>query len=616
MLVLLSILIISVGFVSAADANTTVNDSLSNNNMDIDNVEKSNTDVDSDSYNPTEIVGVSSNASNDNGNCIDDGDLISSNKDSNVVCDGETAKSFNELNNIIKDNISDTIILDSNFTFNPTTDNPFIKGIPINRSNIIIDGNFNTIDGNGQASIFTITGENVIIKNLYFKNGKGLDGGAIKMNGPNCTVINSIFIENNATNDGGAMYILGNNCRVINSTFTKNIAKNDGGAMYILADNCSVINSTFTGNNANYIGGAISIKDTNTNVINSTFTKNNATYGGAIQNFCDNCTIINSTFAENNAAAKGGAIRINSTNINVINSKFIGNNATNVGGAISLNGTKTNVINSTFTKNYAYSAGAFFVEGYGVIFDNVTFLNNTAESGAGIYSKAQNFNISNSTFKGNKAEDGTNHIALWPGTSATVDDYTQEHTEGALIVKFTNTRAVTFNITYGENGIIAATVFTNESLVDKGTVSVEINGRNYTANIVNGLTIIALKDLSAGEYTDVIVKYIPNDKYARSYAYVNFTVNPKSTNITAPTANFIINYNGKYNVVINPKFAGANITFILDGVKIGSAITDANGIASITLKAGQFKKIGAGTKILEARFAGNENFLLLFQKLR
>ncbi|WP_461462762.1 right-handed parallel beta-helix repeat-containing protein, partial [Methanobrevibacter sp.] len=579
----------------------------------------------------TNVEDVSSKT--DNKDNIEDTNPISSNKDSNVVSDGETAKSFTELNSIINNGSITEITLDSNFTFNNATDNSFIDGITISRSNIVIDGNYNTIDGNGQARIFKITGENVIIKNLYFKNGHSNEGGAIRIEGGSkCSIINSTFTKNHADNSGGAIYMhisssnhniincifTENNASmggailmsspkstIINSTFTKNSGKH-GSSINIQSDKITVSNSTFTENNASMDGGAIYTVGSNSTIINSTFTQNNASRnGGAIYLYGPISNVINSTFTQNNANNNSGALYIAGANSTVINSTFTQNNANNNSGALYLAGANGTVINSTFTQNNASkNGGAMFVQGNNVIINNVTILNNTAEYGAGIYNKGKDLNISHSTFTGNKV----NNIILWPGATITVDEYTKEHTKGVLISKFTNTNARTFNITYGEEGIISATIYTNDTFVDIGNVSVVINGRNYTANVDNGIAIIVLNDLSAREYTDVIVKYNGNDEYMSSSTIVNFTVKPKSANITAPAASFIINYDSTYNVTVNPKLTGVIIRFVLNGVNIGSATTDANGIASITLTTTQLKNIGTGTKILNVTFAGNENY--------
>ncbi len=597
----------SIGFASAANTNATDIETLSaTNNLDNDNVKTTDIDVESNTptLSNTNLEDVSSKAdSKDN---IEDTNPISSKKDSGVVGDGETPKSFTELNSIINNGSITEIILDSNFTFNNATDNSFIDGITISRSNIVIDGNYNTIDGNGQARIFKITGGNVIIKNLYFKNGKSNEGGAIRIECSGCSIINSTFTKNHADYSGGAIstHISSSNHNIINCIFTENTG-NMGGAILIGSPKSTIINSTFTKNSGNY-GSSINIQSDKITVINSTFTENNASMdGGAIYSTYENSAIINSTFTQNNASRNGGAIYMYGPNSSVINSTFTQNNANNNSGALYIAGANGTVINSTFTQNNASrNGGAMFVQGNDVIVNNVTILNNTAEYGAGIYNTGKNLNISNSTFTSNKV----NNIILWPGATITVDEYTKEHTEGVLISKFTNTNAGAFNITYGEAGIISATIYTNDTFVDTGTVSVVINGRNYTANVINGIAIIALNNLSAREYRDVIVKYDGNDEYMSSYTLVNFTVNPSSTNITAPTASFIINYDGTYNVTVNPNFAGALITFILNGVNIGSATTDANGIASITLTATQLKNIGNGTKILNVTFAGNENY--------
>ena len=563
-LTFISVLILSVGCVSAADTNITEVDTVSTDNRGTNNVKTVDKYIDSDvsTASNTNDVNVLSNTNNDKSNeidnqvntlnmknpvnnndnrtIIDDTNRISSNMNSNIIGNGANPKTFTDLNNIINGTINDTITLDNDYTY-ISNDSAYKNGIIISRNNIVIDGNGHTIDGAGQARIFNITGENVIIKNLFFTNGNNKYGGAIYITGTNCTVINSTFKDNKATRYGGAIYWSGGDGTVINSTFTGNNATYDSGAIYwsggdgtvinsTFTDNNAttnagaiswsgvngtVINSTFTGNNANSYGGAIYWNRANGTVINSTFTGNNATYDGGVIYWAGvNGTVINSTFTSNNANRSGGAIYMNGNNGNVINSTFTGNNANNYGGAIYWYGANGTVINSTFTDNNANSyGGAIRINGVNCTVINSTFTDNNANSyGGAIYISKANGNVINSTFTSNNA---TNAGAIYiEGANGTVINST-----------FTSNNATNAGAIYimGVNGTVSECNFINNTAINNGGAiywsgsegnvknSYFINNKaasdNLTAVNINKTIIFTFK----GNETYMNAIYVPGD---------------------------------------------------------------------------------------------------------
>ena len=81
--------------------------------------------------------------------------------------------------------------------------NGFLEGIPIDKDNITINGNNHIIDANGKVRIFNITGKNVTLKNIIFKNGYTDEyGGAIRNDKGQINIINCKFIGNNAKGNG------------------------------------------------------------------------------------------------------------------------------------------------------------------------------------------------------------------------------------------------------------------------------------------------------------------------------------------------------------------------------------------------------------------------------
>mgnify|MGYP003307153114 CR=1 FL=1 len=88
-----------------------------------------------------------------------------------------------------------TVIINDNMIVIVITDKGYVE---ISKSDFTINGNNHVIDGNRQSGIFNITGNNVTIKNLIFKNGKSETGGIIDSTGE-VTLRNVTFIANNMT---------------------------------------------------------------------------------------------------------------------------------------------------------------------------------------------------------------------------------------------------------------------------------------------------------------------------------------------------------------------------------------------------------------------------------
>ena len=97
------------------------------------------------------------------------------------------------------------------------------KAITISQT-LKINGNGATISG---ATSFTVTGGNVVLKNIKYINSKN----SIRLNGVNGTIVNCSFVNNTASS-GGAIYCSGANCTVVNCSFVKTTSRSSGGAVY------------------------------------------------------------------------------------------------------------------------------------------------------------------------------------------------------------------------------------------------------------------------------------------------------------------------------------------------------------------------------------------------
>lgn len=488
------------------------------------------------------------------------------------------------------------------------------------RNSIFIN---NSAVNEGGGAIFWNTATNgQIINSTFYNNTAKPDGGAIFISnatnfqiidstfeGNNATnhTIDSRFDENNATGKGGAVYWLGGNGTVVHSTFNRNYADEDGGSIYLRVQNGILRDSNFTGNNAFY-NGAVYMNSIEGTVYNCIFTNNNATdsagalgwvkkengtiayckfadnsapRGGAI--FLNNGTefyIRNSIFENNNASMHGGAIFWDSGNEGrIIGCEFKNNNADGFGGAICWNNTENGYIShSQFDNGTALIGGAIYFSGSKGTITYSRFTNNSALGGGAIY------NNGTISIKGNEFANNTSLIG-------------QDDIAGNGKVKY----IVGFKIDeadneYGKTVKIIVTLTSDNGTVNNGTVSIVLNNITYKANVNNSTATIEIPNLNAGSY-NLNITYTGDSTYDDHTEEYKLIIHKQDVEITGKAKSYVINYGGKYSVTVKG-IAGTKVIFRLSNKVIGSAVTDANGIASITLTPQMLKAAKAGKKNL------------------
>ena len=512
-----------------------------------------------------------------------------------------------------------------------------------NSYNITFNSNFiNNNAGNGGGVNFFESFENVVFNGQFIGNNASYGGAIAAISG---IIANTLFIDNSAEN-GGAVYFDGDG-EIINCEFNSNeiIGVNgDGGAVYFNGDG-TIANCNFTDNKAVYYGGAVyfwgdakienSIFNANNaqnggsvyvhgdgEVNNCNFTDNHARTGGAIE-FWASATVENSAFTDNVGTFSGGAIYC-SDDLKVNDSIFTNNSAEGyAGGAIYIYGLgEINCCN--FTNNVASrKGGAIFFNSEGIVTNSIiantksdegalyfrttgtieesAFIKNDARDGGAILTYG-NLTIVSSTFDGNIATLGTNHISLKENATLNLTDMDPKSLEPFYVGDLTIINAT--NVVYGENVII--TVYaTDENYIpfNNGTVSCTIGGTAYSANVENGLAVLVIPKLNAGNYA-VNLTYSGNQYVAISQAL--FNVSKQNAVIVAANKAYIINYGGKYSIVLKDiegnVLSGKTVTFTLGGKFIKSATTNVNGVASITLAANVLKSLKAGKKNLLIKF--------------
>lgn len=215
-----------------------------------------------------------------------------------------------------------TLVLDKDYKYSNGSNGGSSKGIIISKP-ITIDGNGHTIDGNRNdmninfsSRIFNITADNVILKNINFKNGNALGrydnidcgGGAIYWYGSGGQVLSCNFSNNTGFGIEDDPFDKDEEIIMEDGTVVHTIrvrpmgAKiNEGGAIVWKGDNGTVSDCIFSSNSVGYpnSGGAIIWKGDGGRIINSTFYKNSGWCGGAVCWVGNNGQILSSTFFDN-----------------------------------------------------------------------------------------------------------------------------------------------------------------------------------------------------------------------------------------------------------------------------------------------------------------------------
>nr|WP_255596614.1 right-handed parallel beta-helix repeat-containing protein [Methanobrevibacter sp. TMH8] len=323
--------------------------------------------------------------------------------------------------------------------------------------------------------------------------------------------------------------------------------------------NITFINGNITGSGHDRYAGAIytyNLQGSNTLIlINCSFINNKAsTYGGAIA-VNGKLTMVNCIFI-NNSAYYAGAAYILGFNSSVINSTFLGNNAY-AGGAVTTTGPNFTIVNSTFTSNNAYgtNGGAISSTGSNLSVNNCNFENNTASNrGGAIVSTGSNNTISNSNFTGNNATTEAGAIFI-TGTNITVINNTiinNTSINGSGIGNYANNAIISRNKISNNNG---------DAIINNGQLTLSdniiLNNSGYSVvnyGVLNPLGVNNIMDISQNELSFISVDVSAN----------KVTITVKATG-----------NNGSLIV-------GRTINFYVNGVLVGSVVTNGEGIAELT----------------------------------
>lgn len=163
--------------------------------------------------------------------------------------------------------------------------------LPPVTSDITIEGNGQSISGDGKFRIFAVDGGKLTLKNLTLTEGRGsANGGAVWLKDSAELIVLNVFFSHNRAERGGAIATGGADSAIIisQSRFMQNAADGGAGAIYIGGGKVEISDSVFWENSATapgrawkQEGGAISMNGGQLRVFNSSFHDNQANHGGA-----------------------------------------------------------------------------------------------------------------------------------------------------------------------------------------------------------------------------------------------------------------------------------------------------------------------------------------------
>jgi len=310
-------------------------------------------------------------------------------------------------------------------------------GLQMTKSNVTIiayDNSNPIFDAEQNDQILYLASNNALIKGLTFINGYYIWGSALDLDGDNITIDSCTFKDNIAQNEQGnngqgTIYIDPHENIVINNCiFEDNYARAMGGAIYNNAPDALITNCTFDYNRASN-GGSITTRK-NANITNNKFKSGFGALGGEILCYGSYGNIINNNSFEGSNARYGGAIMVysNSGNNTISNNDFYCTYARGYadsdGGAVYLQGPNNILVNNSFDRTYAMRNGGsiFGTKGaFNTTVDNCTFKNNNAYGisnedvpgfGGAIYLESEKNKFINSKFENNVAPDNGGAIFI------------------------------------------------------------------------------------------------------------------------------------------------------------------------------------------------------------
>ena len=151
------------------------------------------------------------------------------------------------------------------------------------------------------------------------------------------------------------------------------------------------------------------------------------------------------------------------------------------------------------------------------------------------------------------------------------------------------------DINVGEDAVISVKLLSDAT----GSVTVTVDGKDYTANVVNGVATVSVSDLKAGTY-DVAVKYSGDNNYNAAVATSSFTVSKVDSTMDVTVNDIVFGDDLTVDAVL-PGDATGEVVITVNGVDYHVAIE--NGKATGTIGG-----LAAGDYTVSVKYAGDDKY--------
>ena len=152
------------------------------------------------------------------------------------------------------------------------------------------------------------------------------------------------------------------------------------------------------------------------------------------------------------------------------------------------------------------------------------------------------------------------------------------------------------DIKVGEDAVISVKLLSDAT----GSVTVTVNGKDYTETVVNGVANVKVADLKAGTY-DVAVKYSGDNNYNAAVATSSFTVSKVDSTMDV-TVNDIV-FGGDLTVdAVLPDDATGEVVITVNGVDYPVPIVDGKATGTIG-------GLAAGDYTVTVKYAGDDKYV-------
>ena len=151
------------------------------------------------------------------------------------------------------------------------------------------------------------------------------------------------------------------------------------------------------------------------------------------------------------------------------------------------------------------------------------------------------------------------------------------------------------DIKVGEDAVITVKLFSDAT----GSVTVTVNGKDYTEPVVNGVVNVKVSGLKADTY-DVAVKYSGDNNYNDAVATSSFTVSKVDPTMDVTADDIVFGEDLTVNAVL-PADATGEVVITVDGVDYPVAIVDGKATGTIS-------GLAAGDYTVSVKYAGDDKY--------